>query len=167
MKDTLNQQNLNKNNSISFLTKFIATGLYSGYSPVAPGTAGSVVGILFLLIPGFGTPIPLATAVIIGFFIGTYTSNRMEKQLGEDPPPVVIDEIVGMWISLLFLPKGLFVVFTAFIFFRIFDIVKPQPARYMEKLKHGWGIMLDDVVAGIYANLTTQLIIWFFPALMR
>jgi phosphatidylglycerophosphatase A len=163
MTDTLDQQNPNKNNSIPFLTKFIATGFYSGYSPVAPGTAGSVVGILFFLIPGFGTPIPLATAVIIGFFIGTYTSNRMEKRFGEDPSIVVIDEIVGMWISLLFLPNNLFVIFTAFILFRIFDIVKPQPARYMEKFPHGWGIMLDDVVAGIYANAATQILILIIP----
>ncbi len=167
MTDTLDQQNLNKNNSISFLTKFIATGFYSGYSPVAPGTAGSVVGILFLLIPGFESPLLLSVAIVAMFFIGVISSNRMEKRFGDDPSIVVIDEIVGMWISLLFLPKGLFVVFTAFIFFRIFDIVKPQPARYMEKLKHGWGIMLDDVAAGIYANLATQLIIWFFPSLMR
>ena len=163
MTDTLDQQNLNKNNSIPFLTKFIATGFYSGYSPVAPGTAGSVAGLLFFLIPGFGTPIPLATAAIIGFLIGTFTSNQMEKRFGEDPPIVVIDEIVGMWISLLFLPKNLFVIFTAFILFRIFDIVKPQPARYMEKFQHGWGIMLDDVVAGIYANVATQILILVIP----
>ena len=163
MTDTLDRQNLNKNNSIPFLTKFIATGFYSGYSPVAPGTAGSVAGLLFFLIPGFGTPIPLATAAIIGFLIGTFTSNQMEKRFGEDPPIVVIDEIVGMWISLLFLPKNLFVIFTAFILFRIFDIVKPQPARYMEKFQHGWGIMLDDVVAGMYANIATQILILIIP----
>jgi len=166
MEGTLDPLNQN-NKSIPLFTKLIATGFYSGYSPIAPGTAGSVVGILFFLIPGFESLIPLSISITIVFFIGVLTSNRMEKILGEDPSQVVIDEIVGMWISVLFLPKGLIVAFMAFIFFRIFDIVKPQPARYMEKFQHGWGIMLDDVIAGIYANLTTQLLIWLFPALTR
>jgi phosphatidylglycerophosphatase A len=167
MANTLEPLNPSDNKSIPFHTKLIATGFYSGYSPFAPGTAGSIVGCLFFLIPGFENYYLLPIAIVAVFFIGVITSNQMEKQLGEDPPPVVIDEIVGMWISLLFLPKGLIVAFTAFIFFRIFDIVKPQPARYMERFQHGWGIMLDDVFAGIYANLTTQLLIWFIPALTR
>jgi phosphatidylglycerophosphatase A len=166
MEGTLDPLNQN-NKSIPLFTKLIATGFYSGYSPFAPGTAGSVAGILFFLIPGFESLILLSISITVVFFIGVIASNRMEKVLGEDPSQVVIDEIVGMWISVVYLPKEFIVFFIAFIFFRIFDIVKPQPARYMEKFHHGWGIMLDDVVAGIYANLTTQLLIWFFPALVR
>ena len=74
-----------------------------------------------------------------------------------------IDEIVGMWISLLFLPKTFFVILLAFIFFRLFDILKPPPARQLEPLPNGWGIMLDDVMAGIYANLAVRLVLLVFP----
>ena len=88
-----------------FAARFLATGFLSGYSPVAPGTAGSLVGLALWFIPGFEAPIVLAAAVAAGFVLGVITAGRMEKELGEDPPVVVIDEVVGMWISLLFLPK--------------------------------------------------------------
>jgi hypothetical protein len=78
---------------------------------------------------------------------------------GPDPSIVVIDEIVGMWVSLLFLPASLPLSVAAFVAFRILDVVKPEPARWLERLPDGWGIMLDDVAAGIYANIACRLLL--------
>ena len=148
---------LNQNNHVDvpFFSRLIATGLFSGYSPIVPGTAGSLTGLAFYAIPGMEKTISLSLAIVATFFAGVYTSNQMEKKLGEDPPVVVIDEIVGMWIGLL-----------AFFFFRIYDIIKPPPARKLEHLKNGWGIMLDDVAAGIYANITVRLLLFIFPGII-
>lgn len=145
-------------------SRFIATGCYSGYSPVAPGTAGSIVGLLAYAIPGMERTLILAVASLVVFIIGVMTSGEMEKIHGEDPSIVVIDEIVGMWISLLFLPKGILIAILAFLFFRVYDIFKPPPARQAERIPRGYGIMLDDVVAGIYANVSVQLIVFIIPS---
>jgi phosphatidylglycerophosphatase A len=147
---------------IPFIHKFFATGFYSGFSPIVPGTAGSLVGLLIYLIPGVENIYVLGPLSILFFFIGIFTSSRLEKQLGEDPSIVVIDEIVGMWISLFFLPKNPAIYIGAFVLFRVFDIVKPSPARQVERYKGGWGIMLDDVFAGIYANIVMQIILLIF-----
>ena len=149
----------------SFLTRCIATGFFSGYSPVIPGTAGSLVGLLVYTIPGLENVVALASAVAVGFCIGVLTSRKMEQQYGEDPQIVVIDEVVGMWISLFMLQKTLMIGVCAFVLFRIYDTVKPPPARQLERYKHGWGIMLDDVAAGIYANLTVRLLLLLFPGI--
>lgn len=143
---------------IPFLTKLAATGLYSGYAPIAPGTAGSLVAVALFLLPGFEQPMTLSIITLIVFFIGAAVSAQMEKILGDDPPVVVIDEIVGQWITFLFIPKTLGMIALGFILFRVFDIFKPPPARNVEKIKNGWGIMLDDVVAGVYANISVWII---------
>jgi len=141
--------------------RLLATGFGSGYSPIAPGTAGSVVGIIlylpFLLLP----PVALLIATVIVFVVGVIASSAVEKVLGEDPSVVVIDEVAGMMISLLYLPPSVWGVLSAFLLFRIFDIFKPTPAREAEQLKNGLGIMTDDLVAGVYANLTTRFLILF------
>lgn len=148
--------------SVPFLTKLIATGFYSGYSPIAPGTAGSLAGLALYLIPGFEGPLAFPLLIILIFAIGVFSAAALERLVGEDPPVVVIDEIVGMWVSLLLLPKTLPVIAAAFLLFRFYDIVKPPPARQLERLRNGWGIMLDDVAAGLYANLTVRLLRTFF-----
>lgn len=132
---------------------WIATGGCSGYSPVVPGTAGSLVGLL-LYLPLTTSPILVRfVAVVALFFIGVFASSRVEEIWRiKDPHAVVIDEIVGMWIALLFVPPDFTYFMVAFVLFRLFDIIKPFPARQAELLKGGWGIMLDDVVAGIYAG---------------
>lgn len=145
------------NKKIPFVARLIATGLFTGYSPIAPGTAGSALGLAIFFISGAGDTYFFIPLIIITFFIGVITSSILEKSLGSDPSVVVIDEIVGMWISLLFLPSNLIIMISAFVLFRIFDIIKPFPCRSAEKLKLGWGIMLDDVIAGIYANLLLQI----------
>lgn len=149
--------------SVSLFVRFIATGFFSGYSPVIPGTAGSLVGLALYAIPGMEIPPVLAIATAAVFAIGTWSSARMERVYGEDPSIVVIDEVVGMWISLIFLPKTLWIAALAFFFFRVYDIIKPPPARQSERLRNGWGIMVDDIVAGVYANLTVHVLVLIFP----
>lgn len=146
--------------NLQHFIRLIGSGLYSGKSPVAPGTAGSLVGLAFyLLIPGFHGWIMLA-AVVFFFFVGVWTAAEIEKTEGHDAGLITIDEVVGMWISLLFLPDvGLWkIVITAFFLFRIYDIVKPFPAGRSQRLPGGWGVMVDDVFAGIYANITLQIV---------
>jgi phosphatidylglycerophosphatase A len=141
------------------LALWLATGGYTGYARIAPGTAGSLVGLLFYL--------PVATRpafvqiVLVGtlFCVGVWASERAEKIFRiTDPHPVVIDEIVGMWISLLFLPHTPGYFLAAFFLFRLFDVLKPFPAKQAEHLAGGWGIMADDVIAALYANVVLQAV---------
>jgi phosphatidylglycerophosphatase A len=165
-----------------FIERFLATGFFAGYIPWAPGTWGTVVGVLlYLLIPHSDTPWVLAMFIIAFFFVGVRSAATMAEVVGHqlsksaawakttlgqdqdhapDPSIVVIDEIVGMWITMLALPKSAPAVIIGFILFRVCDILKPPPAANVERLKHGWGIMLDDVVAGVYANVLTRAVLW-------
>jgi phosphatidylglycerophosphatase A len=145
----------------SFLDKLIATGLGSGFSPVAPGTAGSLVGLLIYFIPGFEKIYVIVPATVGFFFWGAYSADKMEKYLGHDPSRVVIDEIVGMWISIVFIPRKLFLIAIAFLIFRTLDILKPFPANYFDKKNGGFAIMLDDAVCGIYTNILIQVYLYF------
>ncbi len=143
--------------AVGFLTKAFASGLFSGFSPVASGTVGSAVGLALYYIPGFEKPFILLPLSLLVLALGIKAANAMEKVYGHDPGEVTIDEVLGMWISLLFLPKNILVAALAFFIFRILDIVKPFPARRFDNLHGGYGIMLDDVVSAIYANLLLQL----------
>ncbi len=145
-------------NSKHFITYSIGTVLGSGYTPVAPGTAASFVAALlyYFFIPSQPS---LKVLVLMFFFIGVAVSFYMEKYEGKDAPLIVIDELVGQWIAYLFLPKTLPLLLAGFILFRIFDIFKPYPINVLQKLKGGWGVMFDDVLAGIYANLLLRIII--------
>jgi len=134
------------------ITRLLATGLYTGYSPVAPGTAGSVVGVLiFWLLPAERF---MLFAVVLGllFIFGIWSAGQIEQwSNSKDNPIIVIDEIVGMLLTLTMMQKSFKWVAIGFILFRLFDIIKPYPARAMEKLPRGYGVMMDDVIAGIYA----------------
>jgi phosphatidylglycerophosphatase A len=150
------------------------------------GTFGSLVGIVFYLIPGVEHPALLAPLILVTFVAGVAASARVASCVGHrltrsaeiakqkfqpgehetaDPSIIVIDEIVGMWITLLFLPKTVPVMIIGFLAFRFFDIVKPQPARSLERVPGGWGIMLDDLVAGVYANVSTWVGWWLWVKL--
>lgn len=140
--------------------RFLATTCFSGYSPIAPGTVGSVVAFLpYILIPDFRGLLLLGVTVLC-YFLGVWASFRVEQDSGQhDPGQINLDEVVGQWIALLFLPKeGWLVWGTAFILFRIFDIFKPFPVNRSQHLNGGWGVMTDDVLAGIYANLVLQIL---------
>lgn len=146
----------------SFYTRFIGSGFFSGYSPVASGTAGSAVAVLFFLIPGFHTPEILLPVTLLTFILGGAAADKLEKIYGQDPAIVTIDEIVGMWISLWFVPITWINVALAFLIFRILDILKPFPAQYFDSKRGGWNIMLDDVIAGIYTNIIIHVSLRIF-----
>ncbi|CAK8724524.1 Phosphatidylglycerophosphatase [Candidatus Electrothrix laxa] len=138
---------------------FIATGAYSGYLPKAPGTWGSLVGVLIWAI-GLHRLAPTAYAVILAgiLLIGTAAAGAAEKIVDQgDPGLVVIDEILGQLIALSLLPWHPLTALAGFALFRFFDILKPFPVSWLDQHIHGGlGIMLDDVMAGIYALLVLQ-----------
>ena len=138
---------------------FIATGAYSGYLPTAPGTWGSAVGVLIWLCIGRMDLLPFLAIVTLLFFVGIISGGAAEKILDRaDPRPVVIDEIVGQLITLTAAPFHPVPIIMGFLFFRFFDILKPFPANWIDKHLHGGlGIMLDDIVAALYAWLLLQL----------
>jgi phosphatidylglycerophosphatase A len=141
---------------ISISSKLIATALFSGYAPFAPGTVGSLLAVLiywFLI----NSNLFLLLLSVCFFILGVFTSEEFEKRYGHDPSVVVIDEVVGMWISLLFVEKGILNVLVAFLMFRVMDVLKPFPARHFDKMSGGFGIMMDDVIAGVYANILTHI----------
>jgi phosphatidylglycerophosphatase A len=146
------------------LARAVATGLGSGYSPWAPGTAGSLVG-LALYWPLQRLPLlwqVLALGVVAA--AGVVCSAVVARQIADpDPGIVVVDEVAGMWTSLLWLPFTPLTALAAFLLFRVMDIVKPYPARDLESLPGGWGIMADDLMAGIYANLVLRLALRIWP----
>ena len=145
-----------------FVARLIATGFYTGYAPKAPGTAGSLLGLfLYWAIPGSKSVYSLVGVVLL-FFAGVWAANRVEKETNvHDNQIIVIDEIVGMLITVAFFEKRLIWLGVGFLLFRFFDIIKPFPAKASEKLLHGWGVMIDDVVAGIYSFLSLRLIYYF------
>jgi phosphatidylglycerophosphatase A len=142
------------------LIKLFASGLYTGYVPVASGTLGSALAVIFYFIPGFESPIILGIVLLLAFGLGIRASSIMEIKYGHDPAEVTIDEIVGMWMTLFLLPKIILVVLVAFFVFRFFDIIKPFPARKFDAMEGGFGVMMDDVISGIYANITMQLLLY-------
>jgi len=146
------------------LATLIATGLGSGYSPWAPGTAGSVVG-LALFVPLAHAPLVAQIAATgLVFAVGVWAATATARRTGlKDPGLVVVDEIAGMWVTLLLMPFTLEVAVVAFFAFRAMDIVKPYPARDLERLPEGWGIMADDVMAGVYANLLVRVVSRVWP----
>ncbi len=136
---------------LKFIHYSIATGFGSGYSPLAPGTAGSILALLIAYFAGGRWPI-LLILIAVFFLLGVVSSTFVEKDSQkEDPAIVVVDEMVGMWISLFFMPFSLKIYVIAFVLFRVFDILKPFPIDHSQKFSGGWGIMIDDVIAGIYA----------------
>lgn len=147
---------------INFIDRALGSGFYTGYVPLAPGTFGSIAALLLYSLPGFESPPILISMIIIFSFYGIYVGGKFESVYGKDPSQCTIDEMVGMWISLLFLPKTIFISLFAFVVWRIMDIIKPYPARQLEKLKGGLGIMLDDIVASIYSFLIVHLILRIF-----
>ena len=145
------------------LSTVVASGLGAGYAPVAPGTFGSAVGLLLFwpvhALPSWALAVGTAVLALGGVAAGGRLASRMKV---EDPGRVVIDEVAGMWVTLLFLPFDWRTALVGFVAFRIMDVVKPWPARQMEDLPGGWGIMADDLMAGVYANLLTRvvLLVW-------
>ena len=136
--------------------QFAATFLYIGKLPFAPGSWGSLGALILWIFLPLSHSLQLI-AIIILFSIGVISSKKMADSLNDnDPSQVVIDEATGMAISLFMLPKSIAIYSIAFILFRIFDIFKPSFIYRVQNLPGGWGIMLDDVFAGIFVWLICQ-----------
>lgn len=134
------------------LAKLIASGLGSGFSPVAPGTAGSLLAVLLIYAASDSWSAPVAlVATIVLYFAGVAACNSVEKHWGHDNGRMVVDEVAGMCLAASLIPARPVPLAAAFLAFRFFDIVKPFPARRAERLPGGWGVMTDDIVAGVYA----------------
>ena len=139
---------------ISFLTDLIATGFYTGKMPFMPGTFGSVAAIPLGYMASFLVWQAKWALFIVMFFVGVYVSDRYAKITGiKDPSCVVIDEIAALFLLYIIFPFNTFFIVSAFLFFRLFDILKPFPVNYFEGLPGGWGIMTDDIFAAVYAGI--------------
>jgi phosphatidylglycerophosphatase A len=170
----------------SLPARIVATALFTGYLPSAPGTFGTLAGLLVLLIPGAEQPLVLGSMILLAIAAGVPAASAVARAEGNrltplaeaaknlfqkgshkasDPSVVVIDEVTGIWIPLFLIPKTIPAYLLGFILFRAMDILKPQPARALERIPHGWGILLDDVVAGIYANCALRILLWWGSAL--
>jgi phosphatidylglycerophosphatase A len=133
-----------------------ATAFGVGYIPIAPGTFGSAVGLLlWAILPATATIQAISIAIL--FVIGSWSGNVAERHFGRtDPGQVVIDEVMGMLITLFMNPVGWAGAVGAFFLFRIADVIKPYPANRLERLHGGIGVMADDAMAGVYANVALR-----------
>jgi phosphatidylglycerophosphatase A len=143
---------------LGYLAKITATFFYVGYLPLIPGTFGSLAALLLFI---FLKPGPVAACVFLAVFmlLGFVSCGKAEKLFkSKDPKYIVIDEVAGMFLTLLFVPLDLKLLLIGFLLFRALDTLKPYPADRLQKLNGSAGIMLDDIVAGFYANLILQFI---------
>lgn len=146
---------------MNFLVRLCATVFFLGYLPLVPGTFGSLAGLAVFLLAG-GDVRVTAAAAAAAMALGFLLSGRAERLFGEkDSRYIVIDEVAGMLISLLFVPRSLPLALLAFLMFRIMDTLKPFPAYRLQALGGSAGIMVDDIIAGLYTLLVMQAIIRF------
>ena len=160
---------MNREQSVK-IADFLATGFYAGRFPVAPGTAGSAVMVLiltllFLVFPEIFSAAWLIPMLVVLVFAGVWSADQVcrANTYGvdlKDPKQVVIDEFAGIVVSILWLEVNFKVLMLAFFAFRLFDVAKPPPVRNLEKVPGGWGIMLDDLAAGVFANLLVRLLLY-------
>jgi phosphatidylglycerophosphatase A len=149
-----------------------SSGFGSGLLPKAPGTWGTIVAIpfyfLFSILPAIG----YGTLIIFLFFLSVYCSQKTSDALQvKDPKCVVCDEMIGFWVAMAFLPVTVFNVILGFLLFRLLDIIKPWPICYFERLPGGWGIVMDDIIAGLMTQFILRWIMlhptWMIPSIMH
>ncbi len=144
------------------MNKLIASIGGIGYIKGGGTIAAAVTcGLIWLLWHGGVDPVVFFALCIAVTLLGVFVGNKVEPYWGKDSYRVVIDEVSGMWIAVLFLPQSLTLLIGGFFLFRFFDIVKPLGVRRMEVFPGGWGVMADDVLAGIYANIVLQVAVFF------
>lgn len=149
--------------------KILSTGFGTGYSPFAPGTAGAVLAVViwlifYFLLPYWACLVSTIVLTLLLSYFGARAADAVESIWGKDPHRVVVDEMVGVLIPLFFVPQSslwYIYVIAAFVLFRLFDIFKPLGIRRMEKFPGGMGIMMDDVLAGIYSAIIILVLQWF------
>ena len=147
------------------LALFISTCGYLGYVPIAPGTFGSALGLLIF----YGVRSTGSTALELGvialvFAVGLWSATIAEHHFGGiDPGPIVLDEVLGMLVTLALLPVSPLGAFVGFLVFRVLDVVKPFPSARFELLPGGLGVMADDAMAAVYGNLLMRVLLWLLP----
>lgn len=151
---------------MNVLAHLLATAAYSGHFPIAPGTVGSAAGLVVWAAARAAGAGPIAEIGLAAVLLvtGALAATAVERQTGTtDPGIVVVDEVMGMCVTLIGAPFTWPVAVAGFVVFRVFDIVKPPPARALEKAHGGWGIMLDDLAAGLYAWLAVRALLLVAP----
>lgn len=154
------------------LSLAVATAFGVGYVPFAPGTFGSLAGlVVFLAVragsAAVGLPVLELVAIVLVYLIGAWSATAAEAHFGHiDPGPIVIDEVLGMLVTLAFVPVSLTGALVGFALFRVFDVIKPPPCNRLEALPGGWGVMSDDLMAALYAYACVQLLAWLAPTWM-
>jgi phosphatidylglycerophosphatase A len=148
------------------LAVFLATCGYVGYVPIAPGTFGSAAGlVVFALVRAGGSTIVELATIVVLFAIGIWSATEAEQHFGGvDPAPIVLDEVVGMLITLAFLPVNVTGAVVGFFLFRALDVFKPWPSGRFERLHGGLGVMADDGMAALYGNGIMRILMAFAPA---
>jgi len=143
--------------------KILATFFGVGFFPLAPGTLTSLIVVILYKFFLHSINWPLYLLIFLGlFFIGVFVSGVYSTELGKtDPRRIVIDEASGQLIVLFLMPTSWFPLLLGFFLFRLFDIIKPYPLRNVEKLKKGWGIMMDDIAAAVYTILLVRIYLLF------
>ncbi len=143
------------------IAEIVASVFYVGHVPIVPATFGAGVGALvfWFLVPESGPAGPIVAVVLVP--IAVLTSGLAEQRYGPDGRQIVIDEVAGVFVSLLFLPKTAVIFVAAFVAFRVFDVLKPFPAGRAQRLPGGWGVVVDDIFAGIYANIFIRILLLF------
>lgn len=142
------------------LARALSTCFGLGYFPFAPGTAVSFVALCcYLAFPVFQDVLFTALAVALSTAAGVWSGGVMEEEHGEDPSIVTIDELAGQWVALAALPATPLAGLLGFLFFRFFDIAKPGPVDRVQQFRGGWGIMADDLLAGLLANLSVRAVL--------
>lgn len=142
---------------------FLAFGLGLGLMPIVPGTFGTILGVIIYVINNLYFGLNEILVITIGFLIGVYLCHKTAKDFAyHDHPGIVWDEVIGYLVTMLFIPYGIINILTGFILFRIFDVIKPWPIGLIDKkVDGGLGIMLDDILAGVYANLCFYVLFYF------
>ena len=150
---------------MSRIAVLVATCVFIGYIPFAPGTFGSIPGLALGAVLQRSAPEWVFWASVVALtLIGVWAATAAESHFGhKDPGPVVIDEVVGMMVTMGTLPLGPIGLIVAFVVFRACDVVKPFPARQMEALPKGVGVMMDDVLAGVWGHVIMRVLVWAVP----
>jgi phosphatidylglycerophosphatase A len=153
------------------LSTLLASCLGVGFIPKAPGTFGTLFAAgVYLLIPVSWLPqtqpLLYSLALLILIAAGILISTRAEKTLGRDGQPIVIDELIGFFVTMFFIRRTPVSMLLAFGLFRLFDITKPYPIHKSQALPQGLGVVVDDVLAGIYANICLRIIFYNFPLII-
>lgn len=143
----------------------VGTGLGSGLFPIAPATAGSLAAlIIYFFLPISGDSVAFYLLIAVGFIAGVWATGTLIQPRDHDPRRAVWDEFIGMWATCILLPKEILWLAAAFLCFRALDILKPWPVRRLEGLPGGWGIMADDLLAGVYGAILLNVVrLIFFP----